>query len=67
MLSLRSHPRAAAVLLFLTASQKETGAAEYVRIAGDGTVVSRESVEAVAACNALVGQGQWVLLDFWAS
>lgn len=54
-------------LLFLTASQKETGAAEYVRIAGDGTVVSRESVEAVAACNALVGQGEWVLLDFWAS
>lgn len=54
-------------LLYLTASRKETGAAEYVRIAGDGTVVSRESAEAVSAYESLVGRGQWVLLDFWAS
>ena len=54
-------------LLWRTASDKESGAVEYVRINKDGSVQSRETKDALECLNSLVGQGQYVLLDFWAS
>ena len=40
---------------------------EYVCIGNDGNVRSRETKDALECLNSLVGQGQYVLLDFWAS
>ena len=54
-------------LLWRAASDKESGSLEYVCINRDGRVRSRETKDALECLNALIGQGQYVLLDFWAS
>ena len=54
-------------LLWRAASDKESGAVEYVCIDAGCRVQSRETKDALECLNALIGQGQYVLLDFWAS
>ena len=54
-------------LLFAEAAGKESGAAEHVRIDADGSILSRESTDAATLYDTLAGQGQYMLLDFWAS
>lgn len=46
---------------------KETGEVEYVRLEKNGSILSRETMDALACLNTIVGQGNYVLLDFWAS
>ena len=54
-------------LLWRTASDKASGAVEFVCLEKDGRVESRETKDALECLNALISQGQYVLLDFWAS
>ena len=54
-------------LLWRSASDKETGAVEYVCLDNDGSIRTRETMDAKECLEAIIGQGQHVLLDFWAS
>ena len=54
-------------LLWRAASDKESGSVEFVCLEKDGSVRSRETKDAQECLKALIGQGQYVLLDFWAS
>lgn len=54
-------------LLWRGASDKASGAVEYVCIGNDGSVQSQETKDAYECLNAFIGQGHYVLLDFWAS
>ena len=55
------------ILLWRAASDKESGSVEYVCLEKDGSVRSRETKDALECLNAIIGQGHYVLLDFWAS
>ncbi|MBR3064519.1 MAG: TlpA family protein disulfide reductase [Bacteroidales bacterium] len=54
-------------LLYMENEGKETGSAEWVRISREGAILSQETCDVATLYDSIVGQGQYVLFDFWAS
>ena len=64
---IREDPTIAMMVAYGDAENQEDGKAEWVTVGPGGSVVSREECQAVERFEEVTGQGQYVLLDFWAS
>ena len=57
----------AMTLKYKLAPLKDEGSVLYVSVSKDGGVVSEKEMDADECLSSLTGQGQYVLVDFWAS